>query len=152
MKTWDYLERVRALNDGCSDYRLSQILGVVQQAMTKYRQRREMDDDVCLRVASILNLPPLRVIADVRRARAELEENADLVAFWGAIADTAASSNVVVMPRVPMADAAPAVRKNPVRAKRRVAFPRGFEPKPPRPSPRPRRFRRVRRRVMPITA
>lgn len=82
MNTWDYLERLRAANDNCSDYRLFKILEIAQSAMTRYRAGREMDDDVAIRVAKLLGLPPMRVVADVKAARAEAEGQTVLVDFW----------------------------------------------------------------------
>lgn len=97
MKTWDYLERVRALNDGCSDYRLAQVIGVKQPSMVRYRQGGEMDDDVALRVAVLLKLPPEAVVFDVRRARALHEGRSDMAKFWGDLAAKLARAACLVM-------------------------------------------------------
>lgn len=86
MTTWGYLERARALNGACSDYRLAQIIGVKQPSFVAYRKGREMDDDVAARVAVLLDLPPLKVIADVRAARAAAEGAASMVEIWNAAA------------------------------------------------------------------
>lgn len=89
MDTWHYLERVRTLNKGCTDYRLAQVLGVRQQTMVNYRQGRQMDDGVAARVAELLDLPAIIVIADVNKARAQADADEAMVATWGKIADFA---------------------------------------------------------------
>ena len=83
MNTWDYIERVRARNDGCSDYRLAQILEVSKQALSRYRlSGTPADDEVAARIAVALDLPPMRVIADLRAGRAEAEGNKMMASVW----------------------------------------------------------------------
>lgn len=82
MTTWDYLERLRALHGGCSDYRLSKLLDLRPSNIVHYKQGRGMDDDVAARVAELLGLPPLRVIADIRAARAESLGQHAMVKIW----------------------------------------------------------------------
>lgn len=83
MKTMDYLERVRAQNGGCSDYRLAKLLDVRHSSLTNYTKHgREMDDDVALRVAGLLGLPPMRVVADIKAARAEADGQDVMFKFW----------------------------------------------------------------------
>ena len=87
MKTWDYLERIRARNGAdCSDYRLAQILGISRQAMSKYKvEAREADDEVAARIAAALDMPAARVLADIRHSAAKADGNAILVSLWAGV-------------------------------------------------------------------
>jgi len=83
MKTWDYIERIRAKHGGCSDYRLSKLLGISQPAMTKYRAgMREADDEVSAKIAELLELPPMKVIADIHATRAQADGNKRMYKIW----------------------------------------------------------------------
>ena len=83
MNTWDYIERVRARNNGCSDYRIAQILGISKQSMSKYRSAgTPADDEIAAKIAVALDLPPMRVIADLRAGRAEAEGNKLMASVW----------------------------------------------------------------------
>lgn len=83
MNTWKYLEDVRTLNGGCTDYRLAKLLEIEPSALYRYRDSgREMDDDVAARAAALLGLPAAEVIANVRAARAESFGDKNLVKVW----------------------------------------------------------------------
>ncbi len=140
MNTWAYLERLRALNGDCSDYRLAKLLGVQQPAMVRYRQGREMDDDVAARVAELLGVPPLKVIADVRAARAEAEGQANLVAIWRQAA-LLAVGKVLPMPK-----AAPALATARAGGKARTRALRDSNSRPSGSKFLDRSLRHVRRR------
>lgn len=63
-----------------SDYALAKRLGVRQPTISSYRMgRSRMDDDVALKVAEILHLHPLQVIA---AANAERAKTAEQKARW----------------------------------------------------------------------
>ncbi len=91
MKTWDYIERIRAKNGGCSDYKLASIIGVKQPTMVRYRHGFEMDETVAVRVAELLDLPPLRVVGEIKAARAAADGNAKMQKFWREAARAAAA-------------------------------------------------------------
>lgn len=83
MKTWDYIERVRARNGDCSDYRIAKLLGIAQPTVSHYRVgRREADDEVIVRIAAALDLPAAQVLADVRASSARVAGNPLLIALW----------------------------------------------------------------------
>ena len=119
MNTWAYLERLRALNEGCSDYRLAKLLDVRQQALVNYRQGREMDDTVAIKVASLLDLPAAQVVADVNAARAESANVPEVVAVWKQISAAFARPGLTSRPA--------AVARSQRRRKKLVGA-RGFEP------------------------
>ena len=75
MKTTEYLNAVKTLHSIESDYRLAKVLGLTQQALSNYRNRGTvMDATTALRVAELLNKPPLAVIADTEIERARRPE------------------------------------------------------------------------------
>ncbi|HYC63314.1 MAG TPA: hypothetical protein VEC14_01175 [Reyranellaceae bacterium] len=86
MKTWDYLEQLRAKHGGCSDYRLAKLLDVKTPSMVRYRAGKEMDDEVCIRCADRLGVSPAKVLADVNAARAAQLGKPEVVAVWEQIA------------------------------------------------------------------
>ena len=123
MNTWDYIERLRALHNGCSNYRLAKLLDVQQPAMVRYSQGREMDEEVSVRVAGLLGLPPLRVVADIKAARAESEGQTEMANFWR---DAARAAGGVVKPlRVAAGGGMPAVAES--GSKRRPSRRRRYE-------------------------
>ena len=83
MNTWDYIERVRESHDGCSDYRIAQLLEVSKQSVALYRKGGAADDQVAARIAKLLGIDePLAVIADLRATRAEQEGNQMMANLW----------------------------------------------------------------------
>lgn len=98
MKTWEYLERVRAEYGGekCTPYRLSKLLNVMPVSVYRYQDGKEADDQIAMRIAVLLDLPPMQVIADIHAARAEAEGKADLVKVWSDAAKMFGRAAVVV--------------------------------------------------------
>lgn len=75
MNTLEYLAACKARLGIESDYALAKQLGVRQPTISSYRMgRSRMDDDVALKVAEILNLHPLQVIAAANAERAKTDE------------------------------------------------------------------------------
>jgi len=75
MTTLDYLAACKAQLGIESDYALAKKLGISQTGLSNYRTgRSRMDDDVALKVADILQLHPLQVIAAANAERAKTDE------------------------------------------------------------------------------
>lgn len=75
MNTLEYLAACKTRLGIESDYALAKALGVTQQAVSSYRSgNSKINDDVALRVAEILHLHPLQVIAAANAERAKTEE------------------------------------------------------------------------------
>lgn len=80
MKSADYLDRVKAEKQISSDYALAKALGVQESALANYRHgRRVMDTYTAARVAELLRLDPMEVIA---AAQVEREKDATKRAYW----------------------------------------------------------------------
>jgi len=76
MNTLEYLEACKERLNITSDYALAKALGLSQTGLSNYRTgRSRMDDDVALKVADILHLHPLQVIAAANAERAKTPES-----------------------------------------------------------------------------
>lgn len=75
MNTLEYMQACKERLGITSDYALAKALGLSQTGLSNYRTgRSRMDDDVALKVAEILGLHPLQVIASANAERAKTEE------------------------------------------------------------------------------
>lgn len=87
MKTVDFLDAVKAAYGLTSDYQLAKKLAVSQPSITGYRQgRRAMDDACALKVAHLLDVEPLLVMASVHAEREERNGSEDVANFWRGVA------------------------------------------------------------------
>ena len=83
LNTWSYIERLRAMHGGCSDYRIAQILGVSTQAMSNYKLGlREADDEVAMRISQALGIDARLVIANLHLNKADEVQNSGLAEVW----------------------------------------------------------------------
>jgi ribosome-binding protein aMBF1 (putative translation factor) len=80
MKTLEYLDAAKAKLGIASDYALAKKLNMTTTAISNYRVgRSRMDDDVALKVAKILEIDPLEVIA---AANVERSKTPEIKALW----------------------------------------------------------------------
>lgn len=64
-----------------TDYRLAKILGIAHTAVSRYRVHGGgFDNKTCLKVAELLGIEPLEVIAAIEKDRAKNDSDRD---FWG---------------------------------------------------------------------
>lgn len=74
--TVEYLNAVKARRDLPSDYAAAKLLGVTRAAVSRYRLGQGyFEDIVALRVAEILEIDPMEVIAAVNLERARTESD-----------------------------------------------------------------------------
>ncbi|WP_186082820.1 DUF3693 domain-containing protein [Burkholderia gladioli] len=99
--TVEYLDEVKARHDLPSDYAASKALGVTPSAISKYRLGRAYFDDLtALRVAELLDINPLEVIA---AANADRARDTDTRKVWenvwgkatGAVATAVLAAGVI---------------------------------------------------------
>lgn len=70
--TESLLNKLAARNGNCSDYRLSKILGVTPSTVYNYRSGRScLADDIAVKIARELELPPAYVLACMMAERAK---------------------------------------------------------------------------------
>ena len=75
MNTLEYMAACKERLGITSDYALAKKLGLSQTGISNYRTgRSRMDDDVALRVAEILGIDPIVVIAHANAERAKTPE------------------------------------------------------------------------------
>ena len=78
--TNEYLDLIKEKLGLHSDYHLGQYLGVSSSSMSSYRAKKiQFDDYVCGRVAKILDLPALLVIAHIQY---KSDPRSDAKLFW----------------------------------------------------------------------
>ncbi|WP_216641718.1 hypothetical protein [Pandoraea apista] len=83
--TVEYLDAVKARLHLTSDDAVSIALGVTPSAVSKYRVgRARFDDDVCVRVAQILGIDALQVVAAANYERARTDVGR---AIWADLAE-----------------------------------------------------------------
>ncbi|WP_081885010.1 helix-turn-helix domain-containing protein [Paraburkholderia kururiensis] len=92
--TQQYLDEVKARLDIESDYAAAKALGVTRAAVSKYRLGISMPDDlVCARIAEILGVEVMEVIAATNYQRAKSDDARHLwEGIWGKAAGAIALS------------------------------------------------------------
>ncbi|MBY4945092.1 hypothetical protein K6V92_00440 [Cupriavidus respiraculi] len=88
--TLQYVDAVKAKLNLPSDYAIAKALGVTRAAVSSYRNQRTFFDDLtAVRVAEILGLNPMEVIAAANRERAKSE---DARRVWSGLFDRFAAN------------------------------------------------------------
>jgi transcriptional regulator with XRE-family HTH domain len=95
--TVEYLDALRERLDLPSDYAASKVLGVTRAAASKWRQGRTTFDDLtACKVADILGIEPLEVIAACNFERASDERSREVwSSIWGKAAGVIAKASIV---------------------------------------------------------
>lgn len=87
MFTTDFLNQIQAAYGLTSDYQLAKKLGVTTQAISNYRTKRSfLNDAMALKVAHLLDLEPLLVLACVNAERFEKQGDKTVFDFWHQLA------------------------------------------------------------------
>lgn len=95
MFTADFLNDIQAAYGLTSDYQLAKKLGVTPQAVYSYRSGRTFfNDEVSLKVAHLLELDPLIVLACANADRYSRQGSAEVFDFWVALANQAIDGRV----------------------------------------------------------
>lgn len=83
-RTIDFIERLKARNDGCSDYRIAKLLGTTQSCVLRWTKHgKSLDDKYAIRVAELLELEPGYVLACIH---AERSNDDNVTKHWEKIA------------------------------------------------------------------
>lgn len=81
--TIEFLDELKARNNGASDYAIAKLLGVTRACTSSYRTGRSyFDDKTAIRVAELLEIDPAQIIACVHYERAKKAEEK---AIWKGI-------------------------------------------------------------------
>lgn len=79
MRSSDYIDQIRKQRELPSDYAAAKVLGVNKERVSSYRRGVEFSDEMAIRVAELLGLEPLKVLADVRAQSAKDDQTRQ---FW----------------------------------------------------------------------
>lgn len=76
-----WVQRIKAETEAKTNYRIAKLLGVEASSVKQMETGRTktLSDDVCLKVAGLLDIDPMEVIADQAFERAKSDETR---AFW----------------------------------------------------------------------
>jgi transcriptional regulator with XRE-family HTH domain len=97
MNTAEYLEAVKRKLDLPSDYALAKALGLTRGGVSAYQNgRASLGDEVCVKVAEILNVPSGRVLIDMHMERSKAPE---VKAAWAGLMEKISASFDALMPR-----------------------------------------------------
>ena len=87
MKTVDFLDAVKASYGLTSDYQLAKKLATSPARISNYRCNANfMDDAMCLKIADLLDMDALFVVASVNIERNERGGHPEMVKFWLGVA------------------------------------------------------------------
>ena len=79
MKSFDYISELKN-KTGYSSYKLSEVSGISQSALSQYlNEGRIMDDFACFKIADMLGIDPKIIIA---KANVEREKDVEKNEFW----------------------------------------------------------------------
>lgn len=79
----DYIDKIKTINNIESDYAVAKLLGVSRQRMSNYRNKiRFFDDLTAMKVAELLQINALEVIANVNKERATTAKEKDAWQFY----------------------------------------------------------------------
>lgn len=93
-----YLEAVRTRCGLTSDYQLAKLLELTPQQISRYRRLGDvLSDYTAVKVARLLELEPLEVIAQINAERAARAKRTEEQRFWEKLAKTAAGVAAVVL-------------------------------------------------------
>lgn len=80
MNTIQYLDAVKTRHKWTSDYKLAQELQITRQAMSKYRHGKiTIGDEMCLKVANLLEIAPESVLIDIVAERTKFPKVAKIL-------------------------------------------------------------------------
>lgn len=83
MKTQDFLDRTKQKLGIESDYALAKELGISREYLSQFRVgKRAISDEVALKVAKILGISPVQILAV---AQAERAKNPEIQAAWNGL-------------------------------------------------------------------
>ena len=99
-RTIDFVERLRARNDGCSNYRIAKLLGCSQSVVIRYTKHNgTMDDNYALRMSELLEIDPAYVLACMA---AERSSNVETTRIWERIAEKFIAASLAVVVCMPL--------------------------------------------------
>lgn len=123
MQTRNYIELTKKKLKIESDYALAKVLGVSRAAIGKYLTgERVMDDYTAAKIAQVLDLPEIKIIAEANQER---EKDAKKKSFWKKLAKETAAMVLVAIAHGAGIDEAKGVDNLYIMRNRRKSFLKG---------------------------
>jgi transcriptional regulator with XRE-family HTH domain len=124
MKTTEYMTAIKARHNISSDYALAKLLGVTQQAVSKWRNgKATIGDELAPLVGHLLDIDAAKVLADVN---AEREHDETMKALWqrmaSAFATVACVGTLITLPGEPQASTYHNINSRPKKRKHATCF------------------------------
>ncbi|MDP5205773.1 helix-turn-helix transcriptional regulator [Alishewanella sp. SMS9] len=95
MKTCDFIDELKAAYGLTSDYQAAKKLGISTTTISSYRAGRSfLSDDIALKIAHLLDVEPLLVLACVNAERHLKSGSEEVFSFWVNLAESQLSKNV----------------------------------------------------------
>jgi len=73
MNSYEYLQEVKKINNLDTDYKVCKLMNWPTNRATMYKNGQSMDNEAARQVAEILNVPLMKIIADMEIQRAKDE-------------------------------------------------------------------------------
>lgn len=83
--TLDFLDRLKAAHDDCSDYRAAQILGISKNTVYSWKEGHVMSDKTGITLAEIMDISPGYVLACLHAESSKDDRSSQV---WAEIAKT----------------------------------------------------------------
>lgn len=97
MNTCDFLDAVKSSYGLASDYQLAKKLSVTTSTIGNYRSKRSfLSDDMALKVAHLLEVDPLIILACVNAERNLKSGSAEVFDFWANLAEKQIKNSAIL--------------------------------------------------------
>ena len=86
MKTLDYISAIKKKHNVTSDYAVAKLIGITPQKMSGYATGDALPGTLnCMKIAEVLEVNPLQVLADIEIERAEKQGKEDVAREWSGV-------------------------------------------------------------------
>jgi hypothetical protein len=98
MKSYEYIEKVKKIKNIETDYKVAKLLGWKPHKIYQYREGQSMDNDAARQIAEIINVPVMKVIADMEVQRFNKMNKPEQAKLWEKFAKQAgrATANLLI--------------------------------------------------------
>lgn len=93
MNTCEWLDRAKEENQIHSDYKLAKVLEIHPNRISTYRNtNHQMDDDLAIKVETLLNLPAGTILLDIHAQRTKCSQAAEILSHISKVIGSAAAA------------------------------------------------------------
>jgi predicted transcriptional regulator len=89
MKSYEYIEKVKEIKQLDTDYKVAKMMGWHQHKISNYKDGQSMDNEAARQVAEILDVPLMKVIADMESQRFERQGKTEKAKAWSKLSKMA---------------------------------------------------------------